>query len=77
MASQTLWSFPKVTKQLKGVDSKTGKRALYKYAYQVATLNEGQFALMKDRFSCLAKLVKRPVWLSMFEQTHYELELSR
>jgi hypothetical protein len=77
MAHQTLWTFPKVTKQLKGTDPSTGRRTVYKYAYQVATLNEAQFNLMKEKFTCLSKLVKRPVWLSMFEQTHYELELSR
>lgn len=66
-----------MTKQVKGVDPHSNRKTAYKYSYQVATLNEAQYASMKDKFACLAKLVKRPVWLSMFEQTHYELELSR
>eukprot|EP01127_Copromyxa_protea_P011502 TRINITY_DN2892_c0_g1_i2.p1 TRINITY_DN2892_c0_g1~~TRINITY_DN2892_c0_g1_i2.p1 ORF type:complete len:953 (-),score=179.32 TRINITY_DN2892_c0_g1_i2:63-2921(-) len=77
VAHQSLWSFQQVTKQIKGIEPETGRKTAYKYAYQVAVLDENRFAVMKENFACLAKLVKRPVWLSMFEQSHNELELSR
>lgn len=47
------------------------------YSYPVATLNESQHKIMDEKLQFLFKLMVRPVWFSLFEQSFYEVEVSR
>lgn len=74
-AHEAIWTFPVVQKLINGyVDDMPVSKP---YSYSVATLNETQYKVMEERLQFLFKLMSRPVWFSLFEQSFYEIELSK
>lgn len=63
-------------KKVRGEDL-DGSPAVHVIQYKVATFNESLFSQLRNFFSQIHQLIFRPVWLSLYEQTFFELEVSR
>jgi len=75
VTSNNLWTFPVVQKKVQGkVDSKPW---IHTYQYKLATFNETNHKILAEKFDTLHKLLQRPLWLSLCDQTLQEIELSK
>eukprot|EP01125_Pyxidicula_operculata_P007844 TRINITY_DN2653_c0_g6_i1.p1 TRINITY_DN2653_c0_g6~~TRINITY_DN2653_c0_g6_i1.p1 ORF type:complete len:2577 (+),score=595.36 TRINITY_DN2653_c0_g6_i1:21-7751(+) len=73
---QSFWTFPLMERRIRG-HNLDGESAIKVIQYKIATLNQTSVSALHDKFSYIHALLFGLVWQSLYEQTFFELELSR